>query len=104
MDDISRRVVIGAATALAALAPRTILAAEPGAARGERIALKGYDPVSYFTAGKPEQGSAEHQASYDGVTYWFRNADHRARFLADPDRYAPQFHAYCAINVSRGAK
>ena len=38
------------------------------------------------------------------MIYWFKNAEHRALFVADPDRYAPQFHAYCAINVARGAK
>ena len=58
------------------------------AAEEKRLALKGYDPVSYFTEGRPEQGSAEYQASFDDATYWFKNAEHRALFVADPDRYA----------------
>src|SRR5205085_7953940 len=104
MRDISRRVVIGAVAALAALASHPTLAADATHSSGQRVALKGYDPVAYFTVGKPEQGSAEYQAAYDGVTYWFKNAEHRATFMANPDRYAPQFHAYCAINISRGEK
>src|SRR5205823_5722753 len=66
--------------------------------------LSGYDPVAYFTDGHPEKGSAEFAAAFDGATYWFKNAEHRGLFVADPDRYAPQFHGYCAINVSRGGK
>ena len=71
---------------------------------GARVALKGYDPVSYFTEGKPEKGSSQFTFAFDDSTYWFKSAEHRARFVADPERYAPQFAGYCAIQVSRGAK
>ena len=70
----------------------------------KRVALSGYDPVSYFTDGRPEKGSAEYSAAFDDATYWFKSAEHRALFVADPDHYAPQFAGYCAINVSRGVK
>ena len=104
MQNISRRAIIGAFTALAALAPGAVPAAEPAGEKGERVALKGYDPVAYFTDRKAEQGSAEFTASYDDATYWFKNAEHRALFVANPDRYAPQFDGYCTIMVSRGGK
>ncbi len=29
---------------------------------------------------------------------------HRDAFRADPERYAPQYHGYCAFGVSRGYK
>jgi YHS domain-containing protein len=74
------------------------------AANNSRIVLGGYDPVSYFTEGKPEKGLAELSASYDNGTYWFKNTDHRAMFVANPDRYAPQFSGLCAIDLSRGIK
>jgi YHS domain-containing protein len=70
----------------------------------QRIALSGYDPVSYFTAGHPEKGSPEFAAPFDDATYWFKSAEHRAMFLADPDRYAPQYSGFCAVMVSRGSK
>ena len=60
----------------------------------QRIALSGYDPVSYFTAGRPEKGSPEFAAPFDDATYWFKSAEHRAMFLADPDRYAPQYSGF----------
>jgi hypothetical protein len=74
------------------------------AANSPRIVLSGYDPVSYFTEGKPEKGLAELSAPYDNGTYWFTNADHRAMFVANPDRYAPQFGGLCAIDLSHGIK
>src|SRR6516165_12558878 len=56
MTNFSRRsILIGLPILVTAVAA----AAEP------RLALKGYDPVSYFTEGHPEQGSAEYQAAFD---------------------------------------
>jgi YHS domain-containing protein len=71
---------------------------------GTRVALKGYDPVSYFTDGKPEQGSSEFTLAFDDTTYWFKNVEHKALFAADPARYAPQFDGYCAVQMSMGIK
>lgn len=102
MQRVSRRVIIGGFAALAAAPYRAAPAAEP--ARRERVALKGYDPVSYFTDGRPEQGSHEFTAAYDDTTYWFKNDEHRALFVAGPDRYAPQFGGFCTIMISRGGK
>jgi YHS domain-containing protein len=69
-----------------------------------RVALKGYDPVSYFIGGKPEKGSAEFTYAFDDTTYWFKSAEHRDKFAADPEHYAPQFDGYCAVQLSRGLK
>jgi YHS domain-containing protein len=73
-------------------------------AGGARVALSGYDPVSYFTEGRPEKGLAEFTASFDDATYWFKNAEHRSLFIANPERYAPQFQGFCTIDLSRGVK
>lgn len=102
MSRFSRRAVLAGAAALLAGLPRELAAAD--VASGKRVALQGYDPVAYFTKSRPEKGSAEFSASFDGATYWFSNDEHRARFVADPDRYAPQFGGFCAINVARGEK
>jgi YHS domain-containing protein len=83
---------------------RVLLAAEAAPGPGKRIALRGYDPVSYFTEGRPEKGSAEFSAAFDDATYWFKNTEHRALFVADPDRYAPQFNGFCTMNIARGEK
>jgi YHS domain-containing protein len=106
MPDFSRRSVLAALPILGAIAAlRAPLAAEtPSPAAGKRLALKGYDPVSYFTEGHPEKGSAEYSAAFDDATYWFKSAEHRTLFVNDPDHYAPQFGGHCTIMVSRGEK
>ena len=56
-----------------------------------RLALKGYDPVSYFEDGKPMKGDARYTYPFDDAVYQFRSAEHRAKFSAAPERYAPQY-------------
>jgi hypothetical protein len=60
--------------------------------------------VSYFTVGRPEQGSGEFWFAFDDTVYFFKTADHRAIFAAEPERYAPQFDAYCTMKLSMGEK
>ena len=66
------------------------------------LAISGFDPVAYFTDGKPEKGSKDFTFAFDDTTYWFKSAAHRDKFAADPEHYAPQFDGYCAIQLSRG--
>ena len=68
----------------------------PTAPAAEETAIKGYDPVSYFTAGKAEQGSDAYSFSWHGMTWHFTSQEHRDLFAADPEKYAPQFDGYCA--------
>jgi YHS domain-containing protein len=69
---------------------------------GSNVAIRGYDLVAYFTAGRPTAGSATFKATYQGAEFHFANAANRAAFLANPARYAPQFGGYCAWAVSQG--
>eukprot|EP01036_Dinobryon_divergens_P048249 gene48249-64737_t len=66
------------------------------------FAILGYDPVAYFVMGKPVQGLEEVMHVWKGAKWLFASADHRDLFIADPDRYAPQYGGYCAYGVSRG--
>lgn len=66
------------------------------------VALRGYDPVSYFVAGKPQLGSAAHTFTYQGSTFRFASAENRQLFVDNPEKYAPQFGGYCAFGVSNG--
>ena len=65
-------------------------------------AMRGYDPVAYFEFGKPTRGKAEFSAEWQGASYRFANADHLQKFLAEPQKYAPQYGGYCAYAVSQG--
>jgi YHS domain-containing protein len=72
------------------------------AAQEVPLAIKGYDPVAYFSAGKPTPGLAEIQYENDGLRYRFARAEHRELFKADPARYAPQFANFCAMALAKG--
>ncbi len=66
------------------------------------VILDGYDVVSYFkgNGAKPVKGTAQFQAQYEGVTYWFANAADRDEFNKSPQKYAPQFGGWCAYAVA----
>lgn len=66
------------------------------------LAIKGYDPVAYFTVGKPVPGRPDLEYQWDERRYRFSSAEHRDRFRADPLRYVPQFPDFCALSLARG--
>ena len=68
------------------------------------VALRGYDPVTYFTAGKPTAGNASFQSKWDGATYNFATAESKAEFDKDPAKYAPQYGGFCAWAAANGYK
>ena len=85
--------------------------ASPGALGAEKVlvntdssgvALQGYDPVAYFTDGRPVRGTTEFRTTHQGYEYRFANAEHLAAFRANPSRYLPQYGGYCAWAVSQG--
>jgi YHS domain-containing protein len=66
----------------------------------ERVGVKGYDPVAYFTIGRPTPGLPQYAYQWIGVTYRFASADDREKFKADPPKYLPQYGGYCAYAMS----
>src|SRR3954470_18044762 len=70
----------------------------------DRLALQGYDPVSYFGTPRPSKGSDQITAERDGVVYRFSSSDNRDRFLADPGKYLPQYGGWCATAMAQGKK
>lgn len=68
------------------------------------VALRGYDPVGYFTDGHPVKGSSQFPVIYQGSLFHFSSAAHRDAFLVEPARYAPQYGGYCAYGAANGYK
>jgi YHS domain-containing protein len=66
------------------------------------VALKGFDPVAYFTLSKPVKGKKEYAVQYDGATWRFADSGNRDLFLKKPERYVPQYGGYCAYAVAQG--
>jgi len=65
------------------------------------LAIQGYDPVAFFTDGKPAKGRSEFSIRHNGALYYFASKEHRDLFKADPAKYEPAFGGYCAYGVSR---
>lgn len=64
------------------------------------IAIKGYDPVAYFTEGKPMVGDPAITANWLGAEWHFANAKNRDLFVANPISYAPQYGGHCADGMA----
>ncbi len=100
--------LIAAGAAMLAVVTLTVpraVAAEPPVFTGlvEGVAVGGYDPVAYFTEGKPVKGSEEFTLKHDGATWRFASGENRDAFAADPAKYAPQYGGYCAYAVAKGS-
>lgn len=61
----------------------------------EKVALQGYDPVSYFS-GSPEKGKASWAYNYQGIIYHFSSAQHLEVFKQNSTQYEPQYGGWCA--------
>ena len=68
------------------------------------LALEGYCPVAYFAVNKPVKGKREHAVLYKDVFYFFVNADAKAEFEKNPDKYLPAYGGWCAFGMSIGDK
>jgi len=88
--------------ALLAAGATLATAARSFAAEEVPLAIKGYDPVAYFTDGKPTPGVPAIEYEWDERRYRFASAGHRELFKADPVRYAPQFGNFCAMALAKG--
>lgn len=66
------------------------------------LAIRGADPVAYFTEGAAVAGKAEHEYEWNGTTWRFSSAENLAAFQADPEAYAPEYGGYCAKAMSEG--
>ena len=67
-------------------------------------AIRGYDPVAYFTESKPVKGNPDYSYAYKDATWLFSSAANRDAFKAAPDKYMPQYGGYCAYGTSQGHK
>ena len=90
-----------------------------GAIAGEQyvdetgFAVSGYDPVAFFnleqapvgeTQPKAVPGKASITADYNGAKWAFASEENRDQFLANPEKYAPQFDGHCAYGIAQGGK
>ncbi|CAN7172414.1 YHS domain-containing (seleno)protein [Rhizobium sp. LjRoot98] len=109
MSDAKRKTFVTRAAVAAGLAGLLLFAS--GAAAEDPlvntgyfgdVAIRGYDPVAYFTQNEAVEGSEKYSHHWLGATWHFVSAENRDLFIKEPARYAPQYGGYCADGVSLG--
>ena len=89
---------------LAMLLISTLGYAQSFNADDSKIALQAYSPVSYLDLGIAQKGLKEYKVTYEGLAYYFTNAEQKKAFETNPKKYLPQYGGFCAFGVSVGAK
>lgn len=108
MGMTNRRTVLAGATALIlagvgaytvkSILPENLAMAAFFSVDGQ--AIRGTDPVAYFTQGAPAAGTAEFMHEWGGTIWYFASAENRDLFMQTPDAYAPQYGGFCAWAVA----
>lgn len=92
---LSALIALGGSLA-ASSAPALAGTAPVYTSRFSDVALGGFDPVAYFTDGKPVEGSRQFTYTWKGATWQFASQANHDAFSATPERYAPQYGGHCA--------
>lgn len=67
-------------------------------------AIRGYDPVAFFTEFKPVKGKDSLAFEWNGATWNFSTEKNLNQFKTNPEMYAPQFGGYCAYGTAGNHK
>ena len=67
-------------------------------------AIRGYDPVAFFKNDAPVRGSRDISFNWGGATWYFASEENKKDFVADPEKFAPQYGGYCAYGTADGHK
>ena len=68
-----------------------------------KLALEGYDPVSYFEA-KPLEGKSEISHVDKGITYRFYTQANLTKFKTNPEKYEPAYGGWCAYAMGENGE
>ena len=103
MTDRRRFLQISLASLALSLPPVTARAGQNEVFATDGIAMNGYDPVAYFTEGRPVRGRKEFSLRWSGAVWRFASGENRYAFEMNPDAYAPQYGGFCAYAVAKGS-
>jgi YHS domain-containing protein len=88
---------LSSALVLVACAPAALAGSADPVFQSSGYAIRGYDPVAYQTQSQPVKGSQQFSYQWMGATWLFASAEDRDCFRSEPERYAPQYGGYCAM-------
>ncbi len=66
------------------------------------VAIKGYDPVAYFTEDRAVKGSENFSHTWLGADWNFSTEKHKKLFADNPVQYAPQYGGHCSDGIAYG--
>ncbi|PNV74572.1 YHS domain-containing (seleno)protein [Leptospira inadai] len=66
------------------------------------VAIRGYDPVSYFSDNKAVAGDDKFQTTWNGAKWKFSSRKNMDAFKKKPENFAPQYGGYCAYAMRDG--
>lgn len=66
----------------------------------DKVAVQGYDVVSYFEDEIAEEGTSFYWTTYDGAIYHFASKQHLQLFVENPRKYLPKYGGWCAYGMS----
>jgi YHS domain-containing protein len=87
-------------TVMSLLCTLPVQAASPFNTDSNGVAVKGYDPVAYFSMDKHVKGSSNFEYEWKGAKWRFSTDNHKKLFIKNPDTYAPRYGGYCAYGVA----
>jgi len=82
---------------------QTVLAADAPVFSKKGKAVRGTDVVAYYDLAegdKAVKGTDEFTTEWNGTNWYFSSAENKDKFVAEPEKYAPQYGGYCAFAVS----
>lgn len=99
-----RRFVLFSTLAVPAMGtmPNLLSAREPEIFSAEGLAIRGTDPVAYFTEEARVSGVPDYALMWAGTTWHFSSMQNMELFMANPEAYTPEYGGYCAFAMSRG--
>ncbi len=71
---------------------------------GNPLAMHGTDPVALSQTGAEVRGIDTHSVVHEGVEFYFATADAKAKFVADPAAFMPEYGGFCILGVAKGKK
>ena len=64
------------------------------------VAIKGYDPVAYYSQNRAVVGNVTLTFDWSGSIWKFANKENLQSFSKEPEKYAPAYGGFCAYGTS----
>jgi len=67
------------------------------------LAVRGYDLVTILENKNPKSGNQAINIELEGAMYLFKSEANKKKFMANPEKYQPEYGGFYSIAMSEGA-